>query len=306
VKGIALVLTAALAVEQPVFRAGVDAVRVDVLVLRSGRPVGGLTTRDFELRDDGVVQEIDVLALEEVPLNLMLVLDTSFSVRGAPLSHLKDAAHAAVSVLGPSDRAALITFSHLIERRMPFSSDAASIHAAIDAVEAEGSTALTDATFAALEQQPDGIGRTLVLVFTDGIDTASWLGPLTVIDHARRSDAVVNAVLLETEDRAVVFRRRTRGLQPSAAQRRRWFLEEPDLFREEFLPAIADETGGDFLVANRGDDLRAAFVRIVSSFKSRYVLTFTPRGVPSHGWHPLDVRVKNTKADVRARRGYMR
>ena len=70
---------------QQTFRSGVDAVRVDVLVMDGNRPVAGLTASDFELRDSGVVQPIESVAIEDVPLNVMLALDTSESVDGTPL-----------------------------------------------------------------------------------------------------------------------------------------------------------------------------------------------------------------------------
>ena len=77
------------------FRAGVDAVAVDVLVTRNGRPVVGLTADDFTVLDNDVPQQIELVLLEDVPITLLLVLDTSGSVRGAPLVQLRTAAEAA-------------------------------------------------------------------------------------------------------------------------------------------------------------------------------------------------------------------
>src|SRR5690606_35418347 len=73
------------------FRSGVDAVQIDVLVTDGSRPLAGLSTDDFELRDNGVVQQIDAAALGDVPVTLMLVLDVSESVKGEPLQHLRAA-----------------------------------------------------------------------------------------------------------------------------------------------------------------------------------------------------------------------
>ena len=289
--------------QQPVFKARVDAVRVDVLVTRGGKPVAGLTTADFELRDSGVPQQIDVLSLEEVPLHLLLALDTSSSLTGQPIEHLKAAARAAVASLRPDDRAALVTFSHAVQKQVPWSADTAAIRTAIDAVTAAGATALTDAAFAVLGLREAVEGRMLALLFSDGFDTASWLDPLAVIEQARRSDLVIDAVSLSMVPEAVTAFRRP-GVTP--ADVRRWFLAEPQLFRTEFLAALADETGGEVVVANRSSDLQAVFVKIVSTFKTRYVLTYSPNNVAPSGWHPIEVRLKNKKGDVRARRGYTR
>ena len=304
---VVVALAAGAARQQPVFKTGVDAVRVDVLATNGLQPLVGLTAEDFELRDSGVRQQIQAVSLEEVPLHLLLALDTSSSVRGEPLKHLKEAAHAAVASLRPTDRAALIAFSHVIQLQIPFTADTAAIARAIDAVEANGSTALCDAVFGALATREAVDGRTLVLLFTDGLDTTSWLSPLTVIEEARRSDVVVDAVRLDSEaDQMIDFRRRSRLPPPPPGQTRRWFLEEPQLFRHEFLSALTDETGGQLIVAGSSGSLRDVFVKIVSEFKTRYVLTYSPTNVAPSGWHPIEVRLKNKKGDVRARRGYTR
>jgi len=96
--------------QEPVFRASVDAVRVDVLVSDGGRPVGGLTASDFELTDNGVPQSID-LVTTAVSVKVVLVLDASGSVAGEKLGHLKAACRALFRGLRPQDSAALLTFS---------------------------------------------------------------------------------------------------------------------------------------------------------------------------------------------------
>ena len=114
---VAAVLAAGARQSPQTFRASVDAVRVDVLVTDGNRPVGGLKGDDFELRDNGVLQKIDAVAMEDVPLSAMFALDVSASVRDEPLTHLKQAASAAIFALKPSDRAALLTFSEQLRLR---------------------------------------------------------------------------------------------------------------------------------------------------------------------------------------------
>jgi VWFA-related protein len=291
------------AAQQPAFRSSVDAVRVDVGVTDHGRSIGNLSAVDFDLTDSGIRQQIEALAVEDVPLNLVFAFDVSFSIRGAPLDYLKEAARSAVASLRPIDRVALLTFSHTLRLAAAFADDRAAVNRAIDQLVANGATALTDAVSAALALRPAVDGRTLLLVFTDGLDTGSWLGPLAVIEQARRSDAVVDAVLLDDHSSALES---SGGRTVLPAQRRRWFLEEPRWFGAEFLPAIADETGGEILIANRGRDLHDAFRRIIAAFRARYVLTYSPRDVAPSGWHPIEVRLKNGKGTVRARRGYAR
>jgi VWFA-related protein len=298
---------ALLAPEQTVFKTRVDAVRVDVLVTRGGRPVAGLTAADFELRDSGVAQRVEAVSLEEIPLNLLLALDMSGSMADAPLRHLKDAAHAAVANLSATDRASVLTFSHVIQKRIDWSSDTAAVGRAIDSLESIGSTSLADAAYAALTMRESADGRMLVLLFTDGLDTASWLDPLAVIEAARRSDVVVVAVRLESAlaSRPVSIFRDTRTPAPPAAVRH-WFEQEPQLLRDRFLPTLAGESGGDLIVASQSGDLHAVFAKIVAEFKMRYVLSYSPQNVAPSGWHPIDVTLKGKKGEVRARRGYAR
>jgi hypothetical protein len=97
---------------QTTFRAGVDLVRLDVSVVRGAQPVHGLTTRDFSIVDNGVRQRIEsVTLLTDLPVSVIMVLDTSGSVAGERLTHLIDAAHGLLVALRPDDRAALLTFS---------------------------------------------------------------------------------------------------------------------------------------------------------------------------------------------------
>ena len=190
----ALAIVAASLASQQTFRGGVDAVRVDVLVTDGNRPVGGLTADDFELRDNGVRQRIDAIDLGGVPLSVMLALDTSVSVWGEPLQNLKEAASAVVGLLTPDDRAAVLTFSGALQLKTSWTSDREQLDAAVSAARATGATSLHDAAYAALTLRDDRPGRPLVLIFSDGDDTSGWLSGQSVLEIARRNDAVVYAV----------------------------------------------------------------------------------------------------------------
>ena len=280
----------------------VEALRVDVLVRDGNRFVGGLTAADFELRDSGVVQRIDSVSFEDVPLSVMMALDASSSVRGQPLEHLKQAASAVAALLRPDDRAALLTFSEEIDLSSGWTADRQQLERAIAGTQAAGSTALHDAAYAALTLKDPQPGRGLLLMFSDGDDTASWLPGQAVLDVARRSDAVVYGVGL----RAAAMRKIgylidfRSGLQPDIPP------VVPTALANSFLQALAEDTGGQYIEAGRTDRLRDAFVQILTEFRSRYVLTYTPAGVDAAGWHPIDVKVKNKRGTVTARRGYLR
>src|SRR6187397_891259 len=96
------------------FSSSTLAVRVDVLVTDGRKPVGGLTAADFELRDNGVLQNIDLVDGSAVPINAVLALDTSASIAGQRQKDLIAAGEALLDGLKPDDRAALTTFSHAV------------------------------------------------------------------------------------------------------------------------------------------------------------------------------------------------
>ena len=280
------------------FRSATDAVRVDALVLDGHKPVGGLAVEDFELLDSGVAQRIDDIQIVEVPFSVMLALDTSGSMESG-LSRLKEAARGAVGRLRPDDRAAVLTFSDTVSAPTPWSSLRQPVLDTIAGLHTDGSTSLVDAAFTAiLQRDPEPGRRNLVILFTDGTDTSSWLPDAAAIDLAERSDTVVYCVAIDqppqTSWRQLQLRSGLR-LDPL----------EPILRSQEFLRDLAERTGGESLSTSIAR-LQKTFRHIVETFRSRYVLAYTPRGVAENGWHPIDVRVKGKRYRVTARRGYQR
>ena len=260
--------------QAPTFSSRVEAVRVDVLVTDRGQVVQGLQPGDFEVRDNGVVQDVDFVSLQQLPLNVILALDVSASVSGERLMHLQGAGLALLERLTGSDRAALLTFSHVVGLREELTLDIDRVREALGFVIPKGETALVDATYAAMALgAPEG-GRNLLILFSDGVDTASWLTPDSVLASARRSDVVVYGVAV-------------RGRTGS-----------------KFLRDLSELTGGGVFEVESTRDLSETFLRILDLFRQRYILSFSPRGVSSSGWHRLEIRIKGRRVTVNARAGY--
>ena len=257
------------------FSSGTLGVRVDVLVTDGRSPVGGLTAEDFELRDNGVVQTIDLVDTSDISINAVLALDTSASTTGKRQRDLIAASQALLDGLKPADRAALTTFSHAVAPRIALTSDLPAVRQELLRIEPFGETAIMDGTYVALTATLAQTGRSLVVVCTDGYDTSSWLQPDEVLESAKRSNAVIYAV--------------------TAAEAR----------RRSPLRDLTDATGGHMLQVASGGDLRGAFQKILQDFRSRYILSYSPKGVPLEGFHRLDVRVKRRGLTVRARPGYV-
>src|SRR4051812_6034636 len=290
VVGAALPLTA-----QQRFRSGTVGVRVDVLVARGQELVRGLDASDFELRDQGVLQNVSEIEVEQIPLNLILAFDTSGSVAGERMHSLVQAGQSLLDRLRSGDRVALLSFSTRVRLVAPLTSSRQQIDVAFATLGARGATSLRDAAFAALALREADPGRTLVLIFSDGTDTASWLRAADVIEAAKRTDSVVYAVAL-AERRPLV----------SISGGRVIVHQDATTVQEagKFLEHLTAETGGRVLFANSNRDIRAAFTDTLAEFRDRYVLSYTPTGVSATGWHRLDVRLKEKSGKVPARRGY--
>lgn len=258
------------------FTASADAVRVDVLVTDRGQPVTGLSARDFEVRDDGRVQRIEQVSAEQLPLDVIFVFDTSGSVSGERLAHLAQAVRAAAAGLAPGDRVAVVTFSNRVHLLSPFTEDREVVQGTLAGLAALGRTTLRDGVFAGLALRDTAEGRALLLLFTDGEDTGSWLTKERVLEAARRSDVVAYAVA----------------------------VKPPSGRYGEFLADLADTTGGRIVSAETDEDLQPTFLRVLSEFRHRYVLTYQPSGVVTPGWHRLEVRLKGRRGTIVARRGY--
>ena len=264
---------AAAAAQPPTFTSKVEAVRVDVLVTDKGQPIVNLGANDFELLDNGVPQQIDFVSYEQIPLNLVLALDMSDSVAGERLDNLRGAGTALLAGLKKDDQAGLVTFSNLVALGSGLTTDRAPVREALENAGGAGNTALVDGVYAGITLGESDVGRALLIVFSDGLDTVSWLTSRAVLDIAKRSDVVAYAVS-------------TGRAQP------------------EFLRDLTAFTGGRLFEVEKTANLSAIFLDVLQEFRQRYLLSYTPRGVARDGWHRLDVRVKR-RGTVKARPGYL-
>ena len=278
------------------FRASIDVVRIEALVLEAGHPVAGLTARDFAVTDNGVPQRIEVRPLAREPIDVAIALDVSSSVRGNRLELLRSGVRALVMQLTPADRATLLTFDHAIALG-PRDVEPGAIEARVGAITAQGWTSLFDAAAAAIVWSAGRQRPMLTLVFSDGGDTVSWTRSEQVLALGRRADAVVDAVV-------------TGSVGPTGARlnarriesvRRIW--QTPD---ELFLEDLAFQTGGRVRDVESGQRLTEAFRESLEQFRARYEITYAA-GNQTPGWHEVEVRVpRRSDAVVHARRGYQR
>jgi Ca-activated chloride channel family protein len=266
-----------------VFRAGVELVRLDVSVRRSDRPVVGLRADDFELHDNGRVQRIESASLESMPLSVLLVLDTSGSMAGARFGNLIAGAKDVLKTLRPDDHVALLTFSSRISQSVELTADLARVEHALDGLAPNGATSLRDAVYASLKVTPAPGSRGVVLVFSDGFDTVSWLTSPKVLSAAKAADVVVYGVeLTDTPDPA---------LAPSRG--------------EHILVPITEATGGRRWVTNRSARIGPLLVEALADMRARYLLAYYPESPVTPGWHELKVALKTARGEILTRPGYL-
>jgi Ca-activated chloride channel homolog len=276
--------------QTPVFEAKVDSVYVDAFVVDDGVPVTGLAVENFELRDEGVVRPAELVRVESVPLAAVLAFDVSGSVTGEKLRALQEAGALFLGALVAADQAALMTFNHEVAWRVPLTADKQPVARGLATLQSRGGTALFDALFAAVTV-PTAPARPLVVVFSDGQDSASWLDERRVRDALARSNALVHIVGVVPPRPSVSIGERIRPVGTN----------HPPHVR--VLRELAESTGGRFWPADSPEKLGPAFAGIVEAMRRRYLLRFDPAG-GQPGWHRLELRLKKASGTVQARPGY--
>jgi VWFA-related protein len=273
---------------QPLFRARTDLVRVDALVVDDGQPVTNLRAADFEVKDNGVTQQIAaVRTIADVLVGI--VLDLSFSMTGPRLEKASAAARELISELHDGDRFALLAFGDQVAWVADSSSLLGDAAARMRALAPGGQTALLDGAYAGILQSDVGSGPKLLVLMTDGRNNVSWLRAKDVIDSARRHETVIYPVAVGVE------RQFGTGVRSELAGSDAVAL----------LHVMARETGGRVVEADWRSDLRKVFGAILHEYRQRYILTFTPEGVKTNdGWHRIEVKLKSGKGTVSARKSY--
>ncbi len=283
-----------------VFGVQVDNVYVDAFVSQRRDPVTGLVASDFELKDNGVVQRLDLLSTEALPLLAVLVFDSSNSLAGERLLALQTSGRAFLDSLRPRDEVSLFTFAgetHWLARP---TTDKAAVAKALEQLQPGGATAVLDALYAALIL-PETKARTLVVLFTDGEDNMSWLDWRQMQLVAERSNALIHVVGLRRPDDGAfttpttdLFGRMLPAVAtPSLEWLHTWGMRQ-----------IAESTGGRYWEAESPARLKTAFAAITESMAQRYILSYEPEGVKRPGWHEIELRLLSRTGEVHARRGY--
>lgn len=276
----------------PAFRSSTSTVSVAVSVKHGNTIVSNLTARDFHLTDNGVPQTVEAVAIESLPIDVSLFLDTSGSTSGK-LDEMKRDVQAIVKLLRPGDRFRLLTIGDSVYEAVPWVNAGTAI--TVDLEPVGGISLIHDALMLAMLHPTDLGRRHLVVGMTDRQDCGSVIPSALLLELAGRSESVVH--LVDYHGGGGDSRYRVRDCSPRAHGNGVSVVDE-----------AARRTGGELREQGwfrRAASLVGAFETIFNDFRQSYVLRYSPTGVPARGWHAIAVTVPARKdLTIRARQGY--
>ena len=273
----------------PSFRAGVDVVSLNVTVTDAdSRFVTDLDLENFQIFEDGILQEITFFNRSRLPIALSLLMDTSASMD----KRMRTAQEAAIgfsSSLGPDDLAEIIDFDSRVEILQTFTNDLDQLGDAIRRTSAGGSTSLYNALYVALKGlrkaplRASDVRRQAIVVLSDGEDTSSLITFDEVLELAKRSETGIYTIGLQDDD------------------------DERSGFREAdfVLRQLAYETGGRAFFPDAVNDLPAIYRQISEELSSQYSVGYSSGNPLRNGqWRRTIVRVDRERTTTRTKQGY--
>ncbi len=279
---------------QPIFRAGVDVVSLNVTVTdKTGRYLQGLQEQQFSIFEDGVKQDVIFFSGTQLPTALALLIDTSASMNER-MSTAQQAAVGFVNRMAPGDMATVVDFDSRAEILQTFTEEQRLLEDAIRRTTAGGSTSLYNAIYIALNefkrmraQSQDDVRRQAIVVLSDGEDTSSLVAFDEVLELAKRTEVAIYAIGLR--DPGSSISRGGGGFRES----------------EFVLKQFAQETGGRAFFPNSAGELAGIYGQVADELAAQYTLGYAPKNARRDGrWRRVVVRVERPDALARTKQGY--
>jgi len=281
--GLAMKVTA----QDAPLRLDVKLVNVFVNVTDStGAIVGGLSQKDFAISEDGRPQTIQVFERQsELALNLTLAIDTSGSVfkdRQVDISASRKFVHA---LMRSQDQMSLLEFATYVRELTPFTNKVSQIDHGLDRLRGGDATALYEAVYLGASRLAPKEGRKVLVLVSDGGDTAKNTTYSDALEEALRSEVMVYSII-------------DVPIEASAGR---------DLGGEHALITLSEQTGGKSFYASEGG-LDKAFARVSEDLRTQYLLGYYPHNQePGRTFHRLQVTIPRAAPDafnIRHRTGY--
>lgn len=277
--------------QPPVFRSAAELVALNVAVQDGRNYVTGLKPTDFAVYEDGVKQDVRFFESTSVPIDLIVLLDTS-----ASMSDKIDVVHAAaigfLHTLRPGDRGAVVAFSDNVDVLQPLTSEMARLDAAVQSTHSHGGTALYNAVYIALKEfgraahNSDDVRRQAIVVLSDGADTVSLVNFDDVLALAHGMGVNIYTVGLQSEYAA----------QQAAQQSGHRYFSESDYA----MKTLARDTGGQSFFPSPVE-LKGIYASIASDLANEYSLGYVPGNTRNDGRFRRIIVQVVTRPDLRAR-----
>ncbi len=246
-----------------------------------GAPVGGLKKENFILKEDDREQKISIFDKEsELPLSIVLGIDTSLSTRKDLPLELASARRFVRAILRPVDAVSLYEFSEVVNEMTPFTSDQKRIDRAIGMIQHGAATALCDALYLGARALQRRDGRKVMVVITDGGDTVSTVSYQEAVRAAQQAEAIVYSIIIVP-------------IEASAGR---------DTGGEHALIQLSEDTGGRHFYAKSESELDAAFKQISDELRTQYLLAYYPsKKLSDAPFRRIEVDIHGSPIPVKAR-----
>lgn len=272
---------------------------------KDGAPRGGMTKDDFVLKQDGKEEPIHYFSQgSELPLTLALLVDTSGSQRTLIGDEVQASDVFFETMLGrKEDRAMLVQFDARVLELRGLTNSASTLHLSLlslgSSPSASGRTLLQDAVYAVARGRLAGeTGRKAIVLLTDGGDNGSRETVAQAVEQAQRADVQIYSILYTDADRMSGLQGSGRGGGPQVT------VVQPDSGRAT-LEKLSESTGGRVFTVSRSTGLREIYAEIADDLRLQYEVGYTPPAdVQPNSYHRLELRAKDRKLTVQARKGF--
>jgi len=279
-----------------------------------GRLVSDLIRTDFKVFEDGLEQPLSDLALRQVPVDVVLMVDSSSSV-ASNLDDFRRAVEGFAEKLASDDRISLIKFDDKVELLQDWTSSRYQLHRALNRITAGVFTRFNDALMlAGKEQFSSSRRRHAVIVLTDGIDSgmgyARFETAMRALLEAQATVYVVSNTVIERQRKSEELNDLLGGSQSSVKFNQlnidglKQGLHVLDL-SESNLAQLTDMTGGRLYKPTSFAALDETYAQVADELRHQYAVYYTPLDKARDGrFRRVRVETKDHSLKVSARAGY--
>jgi len=282
----------------------------------SGRLINDLTRNDFRVFEDNNLQPLSDLALRQVPVDVVLMVDASSSVANN-IDDFRRAAQGFAARLQADDRISLIKFDDRIELLQDWTKSRFQLQRALNRIEPGMFTRFNDALLLASKEQfgvAAGKSRRAVIVLSDGIDNGQGTTSLEAALTAMIRSQVTAYIVSNTEISKAAKRAELDSLLGGTEASIKFNQVHIDRLRlgiqaldksEENLAQLARATGGRLYKPQTFDALESTYAEVADELRHQYALYFTPLNKARDGsFRRVRVETANPAYRPQTRVGY--